>query len=65
MSRWRKDKEKLNELTDREYQVLVLVKRGKTSTEIAEALGITRSTVDNFIGKLLKKQGVSSRTELK
>lgn len=65
MSRWHKDKEKLNELTDREFQVLQLVKRGKTSTEIGEALGITRSTVDNFIGKLLKKQGVSSRTELK
>lgn len=65
MTRWHKDKEKLNELTDREFQVLQLVKRGKTSTEIAEALGITRSTVDNFIGKLLKKQGVSSRTELK
>jgi DNA-binding NarL/FixJ family response regulator len=49
-------------LTRRERTVLVLVARGKSDREIAEALSISPRTVGGHISNLLGKLGVESRT---
>ena len=50
-------------LTDRETEVLVLVAKGLTSTEIAGMLGISRYTVADYVKQIYRKLNVSSRAE--
>lgn len=50
-------------LTRRESQVLVLVVRGLTNKEIAVALKISYETVKEHVQHLLRKIGVSDRTQ--
>ena len=47
----------------RETQILNLIAAGKTNPEIAEALGISRKTVGMFVGRLMFKLDVHTRTE--
>jgi DNA-binding response OmpR family regulator len=54
---------KLVELNDREVEVLTWVARGKTSTEIAQILGLTKRTIDFHIDTARAKLGAATRTE--
>jgi DNA-binding CsgD family transcriptional regulator len=54
-----------DDLTPREREVADLAAAHLASREIAERLGITRRTVDNLLGRVYTKLGVSGRQELK
>lgn len=54
----------LNQLTERETDVLKLVAQGQTNTEIAKTLSIGVTTVRTHVGNLLSKLGFSNRTQL-
>jgi non-specific serine/threonine protein kinase len=51
-------------LTPRQKEISVLVARGFTSRRIASELTISERTVETHIGRILKKLGLSSRTQL-
>lgn len=50
-------------LSDREREVLVLLSKGLTNTQIAAKLGVTESTVVFHCGRIFEKLGVGSRVE--
>lgn len=54
----------LEQLTERESDVLKLVAQGQTNAEIAQSLSIGVTTVRTHIGRLLSKLGFSNRTQL-
>lgn len=58
-----KDKEKINELTKREMEVLVLVSEGMFNKEIADKLHISERTVKNHISSIFRKIDVADRTQ--
>jgi predicted ATPase/DNA-binding CsgD family transcriptional regulator len=51
-------------LTHREQEIALLVGRGLTNRQIAQELSISERTVENHIGKILKKLGFSSRARI-
>ena len=57
------DKEKLESLTKREIDVLILVANGMFNKEIAIKLNISERTVKNHISNIFKKLDVSDRTQ--
>jgi DNA-binding NarL/FixJ family response regulator len=50
-------------LTPREHEVLQLLAEGRTNREIAEALIIGTGTVKGYIERIIRKLGVSDRTQ--
>ncbi len=48
-------------LTRREAEVLVLVGRGRTNAEIADALFVSRRTASTHVSNILNKLGLDSR----
>lgn len=54
----------LDLLSDRERQVVQYLAAGLTNREIADALGLSRHTIKNYLFRIFDKLGVSSRTEL-
>jgi DNA-binding NarL/FixJ family response regulator len=54
----------LDPITERERQVLTLVGRGLSNTEIAERLCITTTTAKTYIGRLLAKLDARDRVQL-
>ena len=50
-------------LTEREREILGLSASGKNSAEIGQILGISEATVNNHMGRILKKMNVSSRSQ--
>ncbi|MEV5510199.1 response regulator [Streptomyces orinoci] len=54
----------LTGVTQREREVLVLVGRGMTNAEIAEALFITVGTVKTYVSRLLTKLNARDRVQL-
>lgn len=48
-------------LTGREWDVLELMRKGSTTTEIAERLFVSQTTVRSHVSTILRKLGVSSR----
>jgi NarL family two-component system response regulator LiaR len=53
----------LEQLTDRELQVLQLVAAGRRNREIAESLRVTVKTVEFHLSNILSKLNAQSRTE--
>jgi DNA-binding CsgD family transcriptional regulator len=51
-------------LTQREREIVSFLAKGKSSKQIADELQISKSTIDNFRQKLLKKLNVSSSGEM-
>ena len=51
-------------LTDRETEVLVLIGRGRSNTEIADDLRITVATVKTYVSRLLTKLDARDRVQL-
>ncbi|GAA4161649.1 hypothetical protein GCM10022251_41460 [Phytohabitans flavus] len=51
-------------LTERERGVLVLLARGMSYAQIAEALFVTQKTVGYYVSNMYGKAGVTSRHQL-
>ncbi|HHW30395.1 MAG TPA: response regulator transcription factor [Clostridiaceae bacterium] len=58
-----KRKDSVNNLTQRELQVLELITEGMINKEIAQRLYISEKTVKNHISSIFKKLNVSDRTQ--
>jgi DNA-binding CsgD family transcriptional regulator len=56
--------EPLSNLTRREREVAALVARGLTNRQVAQELSISERTAANHVTKILKKLGLSSRTQI-
>lgn len=53
-----------NNLSTREYQIMILIAKGKNTATIAMELTIEPSTVATFRGRILKKLGLESSIEI-
>jgi transcriptional regulator EpsA len=50
-------------ITDREREILLWVREGKSNVEIASLLGISALTVKNHVQKILRKVGAANRAQ--
>lgn len=53
----------INPLTDRELEILQLIKSGTSTKNIAEQVYLTEGTVRNYVSSILSKTGTHSRIE--
>jgi DNA-binding CsgD family transcriptional regulator len=60
----RREQSGLQELTPQELQIALLVAEGATNREVAAALFLSPKTIEFHLGKVYRKIGVRSRTEL-
>jgi DNA-binding NarL/FixJ family response regulator len=51
-------------LSDREYQVMCLLASGKKSSEIAEQLSVSLSTINTYRNRIMEKMKMQSNVEL-
>ena len=51
-------------LSDREYQIFLLLASAKTVTEIADALALSVKTVSTYRSRILDKMRLSNNAEL-
>ena len=51
------------QLNNREREILTLAASGKTSKEIADAMGMAKITVDMHVGTILNKMGALNRNQ--
>jgi DNA-binding NarL/FixJ family response regulator len=54
---------RINDLTEREREVLRLIAKGLSNKEVAQILNLTKGTVKIHVSNILSKLNVSSRTE--
>jgi len=54
----------LKGLSPREREVLVLVVEGRTSREIARAIGVQPSTIDTYRSRIMAKLGIEDLPSL-
>ncbi|MQY06991.1 response regulator [Actinomadura macrotermitis] len=54
---------RLDRLTDREREVLALVARGLSNLQIAEALGLTETTVKSRVNRVLTRLDLANRVQ--
>jgi two-component system, NarL family, response regulator NreC len=54
----------INILSDRELQVLRLVARGYTSTQIAKQIAVSVKTVETYRSRVVEKLGLRTRTDV-
>jgi DNA-binding NarL/FixJ family response regulator len=59
-----KQAEAPSDLTPRQVEVAVLIARGFTNAQIAEALVVTRGTAANHVAQILDRLGLSGRTQV-
>ena len=64
VEKWRQSRAKIDCLTRREHQVLVLVAKGASSSEVGQALCCSKRTVDIHLGNLLRKLEAKSLAEV-
>lgn len=57
----RRSAQRVDELTEREHDVLLLMARGATNAEIAEQLYVSGATVKTHVGKVFMKLGARDR----
>ncbi len=60
----RERQREVEQLTAREKEVLLLVTRGKTNKEVADALVISEFTARNMVSNILGKLGLRNRSDL-
>lgn len=53
---------RINHLSAREHQVMVLLATGDTNHSISRRLGVSEGTVKAHVGRILLKLGLESRT---
>ena len=58
-----KDKMRVDDLTWREQEILILLSERMTNREIADRLNLAESTVKDYVGKILSKFYVKNRRE--
>jgi DNA-binding NarL/FixJ family response regulator len=63
LARWRGSEDRVA-LTPKEEKVLRLLAAGETNAEVARQLGVSARTVENHRGRIKKKFGLRTRTEL-
>jgi two-component system invasion response regulator UvrY len=51
-------------LSDREYQVMLMIASGKTVSEIAETLSLSVKTIDTYRARILEKMKMKTSSEL-
>ena len=51
-------------LSDRELEVEVLIGQGKSNTEMADLLVVSRRTVETYVSRVFSKVGLSSRFQI-
>jgi DNA-binding CsgD family transcriptional regulator/Flp pilus assembly protein TadD len=51
-------------LTEREQEVAALIGKGKANAEIAEALVVSKRTVETYVSSVLSKLGFTSRSQI-
>ena len=51
-------------LSDREYQVMVMIASGKTVSEIADELSLSVKTISTYQTRILEKMGMKNNAEL-
>ncbi|MCB0007261.1 MAG: response regulator transcription factor [Anaerolineales bacterium] len=53
----------LNELSEREIEILRLISDGRSNPEIARELFLAEGTVKNYVSRILQKSGARDRTQ--
>ncbi|PWT93103.1 MAG: DNA-binding response regulator [Acidobacteria bacterium] len=53
----------MDELTERESEILKLISAGKSNKEIADTLGVSEGTIKSHVNHILSKLGATDRTQ--